>query len=144
MSVLNYLKKIIPFNFFRNTIVLIRVDKLKHIEGYSKKRVEWLKAKIQNERIWSVPLKIDKKYHLVMDGQHRMEVAKLLQLKYVPCILYSYDDVDVWSLRKEYKVNSEIIISNFKKNIIFPYKTAKHRFPYGSNLLSKYKINELK
>ena len=64
----------------------VNVDQLKHIEDFGRKRVDWLKNKILSEGIWTVPLKIEKKNFLVMDGQHRMEVAKLLNLKCVPCI----------------------------------------------------------
>ena len=39
-----------------------------------------------------------------MDGQHRMEAAKIIGLKKVPCILYDYKKVDIYSLRpKEFK-----------------------------------------
>jgi len=141
-NVLNYLKKII-FYKTRNDVVLININELHHIENFSEKRVNWLSKKILNEKIWKVPLKVEKKYKLVMDGQHRMEVAKLIGLSRVPCILYSYDEVLVWSLRKGYKVSGNDIIENYKKNYIYPYKTAKHKFPYGEDVIIKYNIEDL-
>ena len=57
-------------------IVYVDVSSLSAIEGHGPKRVRWLKEKIELENIWTVPLKIEKTKHLVMDGHHRFEVAK--------------------------------------------------------------------
>ena len=125
-------------------ITLIETDKLIHIEDYGRKRVEWLKDKIIHSGLWTVPLKIEKDNYLVMDGQHRMEVAKSLGLKYVPCILYSYDEVEVWSLRDNHKVSQRLIVERALNGDIYPYKTAKHAFPSGSERTCRFSIEELK
>ncbi|MDC0906773.1 ParB N-terminal domain-containing protein [Gammaproteobacteria bacterium] len=125
-------------------IVNVNVDQLKHIEDFGRKRVDWLKNKILSEGVWTVPLKIEKKNFLVMDGQHRMEVAKLLNLKYVPCILYSYDEVKVWSLRDNYEVNADLITQRVFEDNIYPYKTAKHAFPDSGDLKCEIPLSQLK
>ena len=125
-------------------IALIRTEELKHIEGFGHKRVIWLKDKILKEGFWTVPLKIEKNLNLVMDGQHRMEVAKELKLNAVPCLVYLYEEVEVWSLRKNYIVNAESIIKRVLSDNIYPYKTAKHAFPDGSNLRCRFTLEELK
>lgn len=125
-------------------IVKVNVDKLKHIEDFGRKRVDWLKNKILSEGVWTVPLKIEKKNFLVMDGQHRMEVAKLLNLKCVPCILYSYDEVKVWSLRDNYEVNADLITQRVFEDNIYPYKTAKHAFPDSGDLKCEIPLSQLK
>ena len=124
-------------------IQLVHTNKLRHIEGHSLKRVEWLRNKIESDGFWTVPLKIDDKHQLVMDGQHRMEVALKLGLSCVPCIIYDYHDVKVWSLRDNYIVDVENIISRSLTGNIYPYKTAKHEFPYGSKERCRYKLEEL-
>ncbi len=123
---------------------LIKTEDLKHIEDYGKKRVKWLRDKILAEGVWKVPLKVEKDLNLVMDGQHRMEVAKEIGLSVVPCLLYSYDEVKVWSLRKNYEVNADLIIERVLNNNIYPYKTAKHAFPEGSELRCEFTLDELK
>lgn len=110
---------------------LIEVNKLRHIEGFSKKRVQWLKKKILSEGTWRFPLRIERNHLLVMDGQHRLEVAIELELTYVPCLLYDYAEVEVWSLRPKHLVTPELIIAKTLAQDIYPYKTAKHRFPDG-------------
>jgi len=124
-------------------IRLIQTKDLKHIEDYGKKRVKWLKDKILEEGIWKVPLKVEKDLNLVMDGQHRMEVAKEIGLSVVPCLVYSYKEVKVWSLRKSYEVNADLIVERVLNNNIYPYKTAKHAFPDGSDLTCEFTLEEL-
>ena len=125
-------------------IVMVEVDKLRHIEGFSQKRVEWLKDKVISEGIWSVPLKIDDEHHLVMDGQHRMEVAKILGLVVVPCFKYSYNEVEVWSLRDNHEVTQQLIIEKALSGNIYPYKTAKHGFPDSADIRCNFELSELK
>jgi|APSaa5957512576_1039674.scaffolds.fasta_scaffold07062_2 hypothetical protein len=129
---------------FNREIVLIKTDQLLHIEDYGRKRVEWLKDKIIDEGLWTVPLKLDKENFLVMDGQHRMEVAKSIGLIYIPCVLYSYDEVKVWSLRDNHKVDKDSIIKRALSGDIYPYKTAKHSFPDSADLMCSYDLSDLK
>lgn len=112
-----------------SNITYVATDKLKHIESFSKKRVTWLVKKIQTEQVWTKPLCVDKNHFLVMDGQHRMESAKILGLKYVPCVLFDYTEVEIWSLRDNYLVDHDTVINRSLNNDIYPYKTVKHRFP---------------
>jgi len=113
-------------------ITFVETASLKHIEGHSKRRVHWLAAKIQKEKVWTKPLVLDRAHHLVMDGQHRMEVAMLMGLGKVPAILYDYSEVEVWSLRpRTHTVSAAEITARALSGDIYPYKTAKHRFPCG-------------
>ena len=129
---------------FNREIVLVKTDKLLHIEGYGIKKVEKLKNKIIIKGIWTVPLKVDKKHFLVMDGQHRMEVAKSIGLTLVPCILYSYKEVKVWSLRENHRVSKDSIVKRALSGNIYPFKTAMHLFPDSADLRCSYNLNDLK
>ena len=124
-------------------IVLIDVEKLKHIEGFGQKRVVWLKNKILKDGKWTNPLRISNQHYLVMDGNHRMEAAKILHLKYIPCLMYDYDEVEVWSLRKNQIVTSQLIIEGALSGCIYPYKTAKHAFPDNNDISCSYTLSEL-
>lgn len=113
------------------TITLENVSELKHIEGFSEKRMRSLAEKITAEGVWRVPLALDDRHHLVMDGQHRMEVAKLLKLKRVPAVKWPYQDVEIWSLRpKNYEFDWKEVERRALLGDIYPYKTVKHRFPF--------------
>ena len=124
-------------------VELFNVSNLRHIEGHSAKRVLWLKDKIIKEGIWNKPLALDYEFGLVLDGQHRMEVALLLNLKKVPVIRFHYSDVSLRSLRKKYNFDWKDVVKNTLSGNIYPYKTVKHDFDFPLPKIS-YKIDELK
>ena len=103
-------------------IELVEVNKLRHIEGYGKKRIIWLSDKIRNEGYWTMPLKLSNEH----------------------CLIYNYNEVKVWSLRKNQKVDSNLIIKKALSGDIYPYKTAKHSFPDGEDIECKFTLNELR
>lgn len=108
---------------------LLPPGSLRHIEDFSRKRVAALAAKIQATQTWTKPICVERNYMLVLDGQHRLEVARLLGLQRIPCELYDYADVEVWSLRHNHEVSRELVIQRSISGDIYPYKTAKHKFP---------------
>ena len=113
-------------------VYFLNPKKLNPIEDYDPNRVDWLRDKIKKDDIWTKPIAIAQEHNLVMDGHHRLQVALELDLPKIPCFIYSYKDIEPFSLREEEKVSSKIIIENFLKSKIFPYKTAKH------NLISPF------
>ncbi len=117
---------------------------LRPLEGHGPKRVGWLLDKIVSEGIWTVPLRVERSKFLVMDGHHRFEVAKLMNLRRVPVELSDYDCVEVFSLRRNIAVSPEIILKNADEGTIFPYKTAKHKFSTSLEDFEGISIDELK
>ena len=109
-------------------IELIPVKNLLHIEMHSVKRMRWLEKKIQKEGLWSRPIAVDEKHGLVLDGQHRMEVAKRLGLKHIPAVKFCYADVKIWSLRARYTFDWNEVTVRALSGDIYPYKTVKHEF----------------
>lgn len=110
-------------------MILVDPRSLRHIEDFDRDRVAWLKEKIVNEGIWTVPVCIERTHQLVLDGQHRMEVGLALGLERIPALLFDYDQVEVWSLREDEAVSRSLVIERAISGNIYPYKTAKHRFP---------------
>lgn len=126
-----------------SVIELVSVVSLIHIESFSRKRVRWLANKIQRQGVWSVPIALDLEHNLVLDGQHRMEVAKTLGLKVIPAIRYNYSDIKVWSLRRGISFHYKQVIENALIGNIYPYKTVKHVFPNGGLPACRFKLEEL-
>jgi L-serine kinase (ADP) len=110
-------------------IELVDVSSLRHIEGFSKRRVAWLRQKMQHEGIWSKPVALDDTHNLVLDGQHRMEVALDLGLKRIPAVRFPYAKVVLWSLRPKYNFDWRVVTERALSGDIYPYKTVKHCFP---------------
>ena len=105
------------------------VAPLRHIEGFSEERVRWLTEKITKEGLWTKPIAIDDKHNLVLDGQHRLQVARQLGLSKIPALSYPYADVEVFSLRPEIQLDWKSVVQRSLADTPYPYKTVKHRFP---------------
>ena len=126
-----------------NGIHLIETKKLKHIEDFSRNKVKKLVSKILNEGMWTSPICVERNHWLVLDGQHRFEVAKELGIKYIPAMLFNYSEIRYWPLRDNYTVSIEIICDKSLSGDIFPFKSVKHDF--NTKILScKYPIDNLR
>lgn len=112
-------------------IEFVPLERLRHIEGFSRRRVEWLVRKIVDEGVWTRPVALDADHDLVLDGQHRMEAARVLGLARVPAVRYVYADVDVWSLRPNHAFDWQRVTERALAQQPYPYKTVKHAFPDG-------------
>jgi ParB-like nuclease domain len=84
---------------------------------------------ILREQLWRIPIVLERFSLAVMDGHHRLEAARKLRLKYVPCLLLDYDSVEVDATRPGYLVNSREIIRRARASDLYPPKTTRHRFP---------------
>lgn len=122
-------------------VELISISNLKHIEDYSRERVQWLCEKITKDEQWTVPICISEEGY-IMDGQHRFEVARKLNLQYIPAIIFKYEDIEIFSLREDQEVSYDLIRQKCEKNLFYPYKTVKHIFD-ESKLVCNYKLEVL-
>jgi len=61
-----------------------------------------------------------------MDGHHRLTVAKRLNLKGVPVVLFDYDEVHVEAWRYGEIVTPDSIIDMATRRKKFPCKTTRH------------------
>jgi len=124
-------------------VQFVDISTLKHIEEYDEIRVQELKEKILNENEWTQPVIVERKMHMILDGQHRFEVAKALGFVRIPAIVVDYDSVKVWTLRREFPVSQRKVYAKVKAGEIYPYKTVKHKFNFVLPDTS-FKLEELK
>ena len=112
-------------------VEMVAVEKLRHIEDFDPERVACLKEKLLRDGVWNVPIIVEKNSGLVLDGQHRMEAAKALGYRRLPAICVGYDEVKVWSLRREIRLSQSAVLRKTKSGEIYPYKTVKHKFDFA-------------
>ena len=125
-------------------IELVDVKTLKEIEGHDEDRLDKLLNKIKNEKKWLVPLIVEKNNHLILDGHHRYQVAKKFNLTKIPAIIVNYEDIKVWSLRKEIKISQKNVVKRvIEEKSIYPYKTVKHKYNFIVPNVN-YNLEELK
>ncbi len=110
---------------------LVKLELLRPIEGHSQVRVKNMAKKIEESGIWQRPIVVEEKHMLILDGHHRYEVAKELNFSHILCEFFNYFDpqLEVWSLRADCEVSKDMVIQRAITGSIYPYKTAKHKFP---------------
>ena len=123
-------------------IVLKRVKDLHPIEGYIEELLQKVYISTVIDGYWTNAIKIEK-HNLILDGHHRFELAKRYNLNYIPVVIFDYNDVDMWSLRKEIKITKNDVIRNSLNGNLYPNKTVKHKFP-DVNCKCKIKLMDLR
>ena len=113
-----YLVSICPVNFFRSS---------EETDGTG---VQKVMQSILETKKWIFPITAEAETGIVMDGNHRLQAAKLLGLRYLPAILLRYDDprVKVYFWGDNSHFDMSLIFEAVKKNVLLPQKTTRHVF----------------
>ncbi|WP_020591730.1 ParB N-terminal domain-containing protein [Kiloniella laminariae] len=110
-------------------LILLPVDQLVPTEWIKPRRVAALQKKLLREAVWTRPICVEENDLFVMDGHHRLCVARKLGLNRVPVLLLSYDDIPVISRKKRYLVSEQALKQRASMRLLYPYKTTRHFFP---------------
>jgi hypothetical protein len=113
-----------------NQVLFYSLDFFRASELVDAGTVICLAKKIERERWWTTPISVEKESGIIMDGNHRLKVAMMLGLKYLPCIAISYSDPRVkvldWVTGEPYDIQK--IYRTIDENRLLPYKTTRHIF----------------
>ena len=92
-------------------------------------RVRGLADQILLDGFIRYPILVDSKTLVVLDGHHRLAVAKLLGLRFIPAILVDYDGdcVSVSSWRDGVTVTKDMVREHGLRGNLMPPKTSRHR-----------------
>jgi len=74
---------------------LLSLDRTQETEEHDFIRAKQLADAINEFGFWTVPIAIEHSMLAIMDGHHRFNVAKLLNLARVPCVLMDYENSSV-------------------------------------------------
>ena len=69
-------------------------------------------------------------------------VAKAMNLRRIPVVLIDYEEIEVWSLRETEEVSRAEVVRRALAGDLYPYKTAKHKFPI-THLACNFTLKEL-
>lgn len=109
-------------------IVKIPLSKLRPSEKINVDAARMLARTIAEKGQWILPLLVENRYCVIMDGHHRYFSATLLRLSFVPCVLLSYDDpnlrVTYWSDPEPFAVDR--IIQAGLSGDLMSFKTTRH------------------
>ena len=111
---------------------LVSLEFLRPHEETIPKKVDELEKMTHRWRAYVLPLVVDKKTGVILDGHHRHQVALRLDLKCLPCVQVDYieDDtieLDVWpNCGRDYVSKEEVIKAGLNGELFTP-KTSRHR-----------------
>ena len=114
-------------------IRFVNVSDIIPIEAHDPDRVDMLAESIVKEALWKVPVIVEGKDNMLLDGHHRLQVAKKIGLVRIPAIVVDYDRINVWSLRENegIVVDQDTVRNHAVENhLVYPYKTVKHKYPF--------------
>ena len=111
---------------------LVSLEVLRPHEETIPKKVDELEKMTHRWRAYVLPLVVDKKTGVILDGHHRHQVALRLDLKCLPCVQVDYIDddtieLDVWpNCGRDYVSKEEVIKAGLNGELFTP-KTSRHR-----------------
>src|SRR6478752_1779855 len=117
-AVRGYVVAVRPIEFFRPS------------EEVDAAHVRRLAEEVRRSGQWLAPLPVEEDTGLVMDGNHRLQVARLLGLRRLPCVPLRYGDqrlrVRCWKTGRPFSLAElqEIVAIP----TVLPYKTTRHAF----------------
>lgn len=106
---------------------LIKIKQLKQHEKIITKHFNELKEQItQNNYI--IPIIVDSKNNIILDGHHRYNVLKSLGYEKIPAYLIDYDsnEIKVSSWRTNINVNKTEVVERGNSGELYPPKTSRH------------------
>lgn len=109
---------------------LLSLDRIQEIEEHDFIRANQLADAIREFGFWTVPIAIEYSTLAIMDGHHRFNAAKLLNLARVPCVLMDYgkSGITLQSWRSEWEITVDDIFLILEEGKKFPIKTTRHLF----------------
>ena len=109
---------------------LLSLDLIQETEEHDFIRANQLADAIRELGFWTVPIAIEHSMLAIMDGHHRFNAAKLLNLARVPCVLMDYgkSGVTLQSWRSDWDIDVDDIFLMLKEGKKFPIKTTRHLF----------------
>ncbi len=115
----------------RGYVVAVRpIEFFRPSEEVDVDHVRQLAEQVRSSGHWLAPLPVEAASGLVMDGNHRLQVARLLGLRRLPCIPLRYDDqrlcVQCWKTGRPFSLDELQAIVTV--SAVLPYKTTRHAF----------------
>jgi hypothetical protein len=109
---------------------LLSLDRIQETEEHDFIRANQLADAIRELGFWTVPIAIEHSTFAIMDGHHRFNAAKFLNLARVPCVLMDYEKsgVTLQSWRSDWDVDVADFFLMLKEGKQFPMKTTRHLF----------------
>ncbi|MDI6809178.1 MAG: ParB N-terminal domain-containing protein [Candidatus Eisenbacteria bacterium] len=111
-----------------NDIVFVRIEELKEHEEIRPDYLEELKNEILSDGILKMPIAVDRKTYIILDGHHRLHALKRIGCTQIPVVFVDYQspDIQVIGWKEGEKVTKELVLDRALSGRRMPSKTSKH------------------
>ena len=112
-------------------VQLIPVEVLKPHEQVIQKKVDQLERMTIRWDAYTKPLLVDGATGTILDGHHRYEIARRLDLQCLPCVVVEYLDDDsitllLWPNSDREAISKDDVIQAGLSGDLMPPKTSRH------------------
>jgi len=117
-----------PSHQILDDICLIDLEELKEHEEIRPEYLEELKNEILSDGILKMPIAVDRKTYIILDGHHRLHALKKIGCKRIPVIFFEYQSPEIKVLphREGETVTKEMVIETALTGRRMCPKTSKH------------------
>lgn len=114
-------------------VVFFEIEELKEHEEIRPDYLEALKNEILGDGMLKMPICIDKRTCIILDGHHRLQALKKIGCKKIPVVMVDYQspEIKVIPWREGEAVTKEKIIDTALSGRRMPSKTSKHMIHLG-------------
>ena len=111
------------------SVELVDVTKLRRHEQIDLDKADALLKDFVAEPIWTVPLLVERRSNVILDGHHRFWCACQLGLVSVPALLIEYCDADLTleTWRPGTPVTIDDVLTAASSGALMAHKTSRHR-----------------
>jgi hypothetical protein len=110
-------------------IKFVPVWQIIRTEETSPAGVENLIKDIERAGVWTCPIAIERRHFTIMDGHHRFAAAQALNLRQLPCLAFTYAEVNVEGWNDGLPMDPTDIIRRGLRGDLYPVKSTRHKFP---------------
>jgi hypothetical protein len=109
-------------------IFFLRMEELREHEETRPDYLEELKNQILCDGILKMPIAVDRKTYIILDGHHRLQALKRIGCTKIPVVFVDYHSPHIAILpwRDGEEVTKEMIIEAARTGRRMPSKTSKH------------------
>ncbi len=117
-------------------IGLVGLHELREHEEVDPKHLEELRDEIRADGILKRPIVVDRRNHVILDGEHRFNALKQLGCSRIPSVLVDYRSplIQVKAWRREERVTKRDVVEAGLTGRKLPFKSSKHLIRVESGL----------
>jgi L-serine kinase (ADP) len=104
-------------------VKMVDIERLKGHEQTREERLHELKKNIMDYGL-DQPIVVDEKTNVIIDGHHRTEIFKKLNLTHMPVLYVDYFDKSL--VISDDNITKEQVIAKAALGLLYPSKTTKH------------------